>query len=1743
MLIPTSKRSLLFLFFFVVSLVTATAGLGQSIRGTVFRDFNSNGVYEAITNPASYSYGEPGIGGITVTAYNANGVAVGSTVSSTLAANLGSYSLAVGNSNAYRVEFSGFSTGDYESFRGSGSATSVQFVNGGSTNVNFGLNYPADYCQSLSPQMITTCFIAGNAANGSSAITSQVALVGTPYTVEDDTKTMTYYASIGEIGSAWGVAYNKDSKQLFTAAFTKRHVGFSAGGPNAIYVTSPSSATSGHTTLFFNFSSVGGTAVTSTTEAHGNDLPTTSPGLASHDNAAFDAVGKTSLGGMDISDDGKTLYVVNLKNRNLYTIDVATKAATGVLIPNPGCVTSGTVVNGSYRPFAVKYYRGKIYIGVVCTREDLGTSVAAYGPTNGLSATVYAVDPAAPSTFSTVLSFPLTYQKAATNADKTPATTATQARAEFWRPWTSIYQVDRNEGVVSYPQAWFTDIEFESGTGDMLIGMRDRFGDQIGYKNYKPFTTDTDLISAISPGEILRARKCNATDTQWTIESNGALCGTVTSASATQSTVAGPGTGKYYWGDRVQDGGNHGLSSQAGIAQLSGSAKVAMTAVDPTEIFNTGGIKRLINATGAKDGNPTGTTTNPDAGIVLYTDNALGYGKANGLGDLELVCNPAPIQIGNRVWMDRNNNGVQDPTETPLAGVRVTLSGTGLTTPVSVTTNANGEYYFSNASGTSAVGFVYSLTGLTAGGSYSLSFPTSYSTLTLSTKPNAATGTNADNIDSDPNSTGLITFTLGQSGQNNFSFDAAYSSAALAITATAGTCDPATNSYAVTGTVSFTNVPDGTVTLTDGVVSTTLAVAASTTSVTYSLSGLVSGTGTHTVTASYSGTSTTPASATYAAPPSCSVGVGITATPGLCQTATNGYTLTGMISLTNAIAGTATIQDGTLSTTVSVGASATSVTYSLTGLVSGTGSHTVTVTYASKTASATYAAPTSCSVAPCSLTVSAIAGQCNPATNTFSNTVVVNVTNVSNGILTVTDGAQSLTFATTSASLGSYTATFNSLVANGSPHTVIASLPGCSTVSTTYTAPASCSVAPICSLSAAAMAGNCSTATNTYSATAVVQLTNPTAGTLTITNGGQSATFVTTSVSSATYTAVFNNLISDGSSHTVLASLPGCSTVSTTYSAPASCTVGVSVTATPGLCQSATNGYTLTGTISLNNAVAGVATIQDGALSTTVSVGASATSVTYLLTGLVSGTGSHTVIVTYASKTTSATYSAPASCTIGAAVTANPGVCKTATNNYAVMGTLSLTNAVAGVATIQDGAVSTTVLVGDGATSVAYSLSGLASGTGSHTVTVTYASTTASATYTAPLSCSVAPICSLSAIVRSGSCNSATNTYSATAVVTLQNSVAGILTIAQGAQSVNLTTTLATGVSSYTAVLTNLPADGASHNVMVNLPGCGGTTATYSAPASCTTATLELEKFVNKSKARVGELLSYTVVLTNTGNTAASNVVVKDSMSVGLRYVANSASAPASTTFSPGSPVSIWTIASIGAGQSLSLILQGIADSTGILHNTSSIPGDTAAVCTSIPARVCADEVFEYRLTAPLGRSHYQWYKDGQPIPGATTNVLSVTSTGAYTLAVNNQNGQCPDFSCCPFIIEEDSIPHYRAAALPATCVGNVTQPNGRIVLSDFQASYTYQYSLGSSFTSSLSGAPQPIPTNGVLVSNLANPISAQAYTVRVFNQAGCYTDVTVLLQPTVCGCPADICVPFVLKQTKRAKRIGDSIR
>ncbi|GAB2515272.1 hypothetical protein GCM10027085_01380 [Spirosoma aerophilum] len=798
------------LIFFVTLANTSMA----QISGAVYRDFNEDGV----RSYTATALGEIGVGGVTVNVYNSAGLA-GTTTTSSATANVGSYTVSVSGSGPFRVEFVNLPSGYYNGIRGSASGTSVQFVaSSPASNINLGINYPSDYCQA-DPNFIVPCYVNGNPTGGGTSGTQGV-LVTLPYSATSslvgsstggNAPNETAIGINSQIGTVFGVAYQRATNYVFTAAFVKRHSGLGPNGAGAIYISKPSGTTYTHG-LFVSLPTaatavtLSGTSVVGSNSTRG--LPT-SLTVLNTDASVFDQVGKAGLGDLEISEDGTQLFVVNLGDRKLYQIPIVnpTSATPSAGTPTGYSLPTVTQATGSvFRPFALKYYRGLVYVGGVTTNEAVSTTVnSGTGSTGGttslitrdrtgMKAVVFQFDPANPTSgFTEVLTFPLTYTKGATDNDQTGV-----SRADRWYPWTEVQaatglipnRYPRNDasstvGNFSYPQPMLTGIEFDVD-GSMILSIRDRFGDQYGNNNYGMGGSTDLLYRAIAPGDILRAGRCTPGVDLWTIESNASVCSGVATAGA--NTSQGPGGGEYYYSDAVPVGDNGGTGgafrpyhlemSEGGLALLPGRDEVASIVLDPTANIDAGGIRRFKNSDGSGS---------PSTSVQIYrSTDVASYGKANGLGDLELDCDLPPVQIGNRVWRDVNNNGTQDPGEPGLAGVQVVLRGPGSTTVATATTDANGEYYFSNRVAASTASSIANLT-LTSGSSYTVSFPTSVSAFTISAFPNSATGTNGDAIDSDASATGIIALTLGNAGENAFTFDVGYACTPLALSLTSAT--------------------------------------------------------------------------------------------------------------------------------------------------------------------------------------------------------------------------------------------------------------------------------------------------------------------------------------------------------------------------------------------------------------------------------------------------------------------------------------------------------------------------------------------------------------------------------------------------------------------------------------------------------------------------------------------------------------------------------------------------------------------------------------------------------------------------------------------------------------------------------------------------------------------------------------------------------------------------------------------
>lgn len=1548
------------------------------LGGTVFRDFNADGIQQATETQ--------GVSSVTVTAYDCTGTKYGPVVTD----QFGKYTFtSAGINYPVRVEFSDMPGVDVSTIYGSNSKSNVQFVTQATCSVDLGVANPTLYCQP-NPLIYIPCYTYGDplntnptpAVSASNLSANADALVSFPYDESNTAATgMTHIAGSDSIGTVWGLGYNRLTKDLFLSATLHRHAGLGKLGLGGIYVTHTSSATV-TTEAFINLSDLGidvgeASVPENGTAGRGLSADKTQP---SHDIAVFPLIGKVGIGGLEISEDGQTLWFVNLYDKKLYSIDLTAYNTTRNLpkptlpkaadvhsyaIPDPGCT------GGSSRPWALHVSGSKLYVGTVCDALSSQNK-------SDMRAYVYSFDPAN-STFSLIFNFPLTYPK---GYGISPKNSPGQAGADNpgWFPWTDTFSdliIPTSTAIYKslvHPQPVLADIEIDVD-GSLVLGFADRTGLQGGYNNYSTDPNETQLYT-VNPasGDILRAYYSNGS---YILENNGKV-GPFTGTGVNNNQ--GPGFGEFY-DDNYFDGTKfaHTELALGGLALRLGSGHVVGATIDPVATrANSGGVKYWNNTTGVAEAAAIVYSTGTDPGT---------FAKAAGLGELDLSCDLLQIiEIGNRVWVDTNKDGVQDPCEKGLAGVPVDLYK-GTTKIASTTTNASGDYYFSSQSNLTTGSW------LGTGADTTLLANTAYS----------------------------LVFGANQFSNNTLTVNGS----------------KLTLTIAKSTTTNASNLNDS-----DASIATVASITAPVISLTTGNTGFVD----HNFDVGFTCVPTTVAS--------------VSVTPATCNTATQTALNNGRIDLTGIqcadkafLITTSTIPSYTATGSSPVSASATSFT-GLANPTSSSGTSYSIVLYNGPccyTVVSAFMPQTDC-VIPCDMKASVTLPVCNSLTNTYTLTGTVSLTAARAGTLTITDGLHSTTVAVaTNAPTAPFSLT--GITSDGSVHTVsvVSSATSCGSTSTTYTAPASCTIAPP-ALAVVVGTPVCSTLTNNYTATGTVSLSNAVTSTLTITDNG--TTIGTFSVTAAQASATFSvSGLSSQTSHTVVATLTGGTSASTTYAAPASCTV-CSLSLTTNNLLDAQVGTPYSQTIAFASGSAPYAfSVSAGALPPGLNLNAT--------TGVISGTPTSATTASFTLTITDNRF-----CTDGTALSIN----------------------------------------------------------------------------TLP-----APVCSLTATATHGTCNTATNTYTLTGSVSATNTTANqSLTISVGSVQ---TTVMMVGDGPVSYTLTGLNSDGAVKTLTVisSATACGTTSVTYTAPASCSTVTYALTKTVDQSRVEKGSLVTYTISLTNTSPFTATNLIITDTFSsTGLTYVGSGTASVGSFSYVGGQATNgTWQIASLAGGAVATLQFQALTQEEGVLYNTVTAPdGTTAQVCVSVPVHVCENSAFEFELTAPATATTYQWLKDGVPIVGATTAVYTVTAVGRYSLSTTNAGG-CPDGSCCAFEVVADPAPSLTALAQSATCQGNTALANAALTLvgSNSVAS-SYNVSLGSTYTTPLLPGNQLLTglTNGsILLGNLPNPAVAQAYTIRVFATSGCYSDITVTLAPTVCSCPEEVCVPFVISQTKRARRIGDA--
>jgi len=591
------------------------AATATEIGGLIFRDFNANGTMDSQ---------EPGFRAIldsdqlTVTAYDEMNIAAGTTTTDSSGQFVITGLIA---GEPYRLEVSGLPT-----YLQAGSAhagndqpvASESFTFSGTNNTLIGVNNPGEFCQSIdNVDLATPCYINGDPLLGGANETLD-AFVSVKY----DATAKTALVQAKDIGSTYGVAYNPDRNSYYASAFMKRHVGLGPLGEGGIYEID---ATTGAVSSLFTVAGMSSIVRTDLTGT-GND--------SSHDPNAFAAVGKTSLGDIEYDYTSNTLYAMNLEARQVEVISIdpttgVASAGTPIAVTDPGCV------GGDHRPFATSIKDGALIVGVTCDASiskdaaDLDGYIMRY---NGAS-------------FVNLKKIDLDYtMEPSTNEDNDPYP------LDSYVPWadtfTDLWPTPTQRYIeLGAAQPVVSDITFDNDNS-IVVSIMDRSSHQLGWYNYEPDVSSTQTYFQTLNGDTLRLCYDEMAN-EYDLEGTG-IC--------PQHTDTEGFLDEYYNGDSYPRVGTfeHLETTQGGATIIPGQEHLVGTFMDP-QSYSSAGLQWLNNDTGEEDDDfeifqSNGSPPTPET-----------FSKAGGLGDLEATCRVAPIEIGNRIWLDANGDGIQSP--------------------------------------------------------------------------------------------------------------------------------------------------------------------------------------------------------------------------------------------------------------------------------------------------------------------------------------------------------------------------------------------------------------------------------------------------------------------------------------------------------------------------------------------------------------------------------------------------------------------------------------------------------------------------------------------------------------------------------------------------------------------------------------------------------------------------------------------------------------------------------------------------------------------------------------------------------------------------------------------------------------------------------------------------------------------------------------------------------------------------
>ena len=702
--------------FFLSILILAVGAAGLAIQatvalaapgelsGTIFLDADEDGAVA----------GEQGLAGVTATAYDPSGAAVGSATSDAT----GAYTISgLTDGTEYRVEFTGLPAGYTDGPSGVDSETSVTFATPEASGVDFGVIVPEDCPQVPANALIQTYAAAVSCSAvfdpaypkdsfGLLDISSTVPATGR---VDQTTATPMFHHPdwhIDQIGNVFGTAIDNTRGDMFAAA--------SSNYSQVFYDNTPDVATQA---AIVQYGAIGGGAedLGAAGTLYKMDAVTGAPSvfvqlpqqastithIDCESNTTIDRTTGPGLGNVVYDTANDQLFVSNWEDGFIYRLDMNGNILDAY---DPDQTDNGAAGMATDRvPFALETANdgSRIYFGTVLGREVWSIDLDSSGGFTGTPSTIGGVT---------------VYENSASE---------------------TLNQVIPVSLAGELDPAWLNN-------------------------NLMHFVSDLEILPS---GEMMVGMRIGCSDNP-----HGAY-----NHQGQTHVLTDGGTGIY---GNDQGSLNVSATGDAGLEDNYGGVDYYENPTTGTTQYAVTSADILVEA------GPHGLAVFEDlvpGGTALVDPlGAIDYGAPNDpkgvAGDVSVFnpyeCTPSLVEIGNRVWLDLDNDGIQDPGELSLEGVTVTLyAADGVTVLATTTTDANGEYYFTEADGVDpntsyVVGFDATTTTSTLPGGAAASD-------LVATMSDVGSTSAPDLTDSDLVGT-TISVTTGDPGENDHSYDAGF---------------------------------------------------------------------------------------------------------------------------------------------------------------------------------------------------------------------------------------------------------------------------------------------------------------------------------------------------------------------------------------------------------------------------------------------------------------------------------------------------------------------------------------------------------------------------------------------------------------------------------------------------------------------------------------------------------------------------------------------------------------------------------------------------------------------------------------------------------------------------------------------------------------------------------------------------------------------------------------------------------